>query len=223
MVHDDNAVAALAQAIARLDGRNPPVALTEPMVVLAERLGAALGIDVDPAVPDTWLPRLGSAARMIGAALHNTVNPTGLSAGKVVNTVPTAAEATIDVRWVPGEEERLEAELRDRLGPDVELEWLVRSPSVQARLSSTLVTAMEAALVAEDADAVPVPYLMSGGTDAKAFIRLGIECYGFTPLRLPADLDFTALFHGVDERVPVDSLQFGVRVLDRLLRGGWRE
>ena len=64
---------------------------------------------------------------------------------------------------------------------------------------------------------MPAPYLMSAGTDAKAFARLGIECYGFVPLRLPHDLDFTALFHGIDERVPVDALQFGVRVLDRLL------
>jgi acetylornithine deacetylase/succinyl-diaminopimelate desuccinylase-like protein len=62
-----------------------------------------------------------------------------------------------------------------------------------------------------------VPYCMGGGTDAKAFSTLGIQCYGFAPLRLPADLDFTALFHGVDERVPTDALEFGVRVLDRFL------
>jgi acetylornithine deacetylase/succinyl-diaminopimelate desuccinylase-like protein len=76
---------------------------------------------------------------------------------------------------------------------------------------------MTAALLAEDPDATVAPYLMSGGTDAKAWHRLGIRCFGFTPLRLPADLDFTALFHGVDERVPVEALKFGARVLDRLL------
>ena len=74
------------------------------------------------------------------------------------------------------------------------------------------------ALLAEDAAAVPVPYTLSGGTDAKALSRLGITCYGFAPLRLPPDLDFSALFHGIDERVPIDSLEFGVRVLDRFLR-----
>jgi acetylornithine deacetylase/succinyl-diaminopimelate desuccinylase-like protein len=219
MVHDDNAVAALARAIARLEAGRPAVVLTTPMRVLAERVGVALGIDVDPSEPDTWLPRLGAAARMIGAGLHNTANPTGLTAGQVVNTVPTSAEATVDVRTVPGDGEAFVKDVQDRLGAEVELEWLVRAPSVEARVSSALVTAMEAALVAEDPAAVPAPYLMSGGTDAKAFTRLGIECYGFTPLRLPHDLDFTALFHGVDERVPVDSLQFGVRVLDRVLRG----
>jgi acetylornithine deacetylase/succinyl-diaminopimelate desuccinylase-like protein len=77
---------------------------------------------------------------------------------------------------------------------------------------------MGAALRAEDPGARTVPYLMSGGTDAKAFSTLGIRCFGFAPLRLPADLNFASLFHGIDERVPVEGLKFGVRVLDRLLR-----
>jgi acetylornithine deacetylase/succinyl-diaminopimelate desuccinylase-like protein len=223
MVHDDNAVAMLARAIARVGTGRSSVTVTPPMAILAERVGAALGIDVDPDQPDTWLPRLGLAARMIGAALQTTVNPTGLTAGCVVNTVPTEAEATLDVRWLPGEGAAVEAELRERLGPQIELEWLVRAPSVEAPVSSPLVEAMESALVAEDRTGVPAPYLMSAGTDAKAFDRLGIECYGFVPLRLPPALDFTALFHGVDERVPVDAVQFGVRVLDRMLRSRWED
>jgi acetylornithine deacetylase/succinyl-diaminopimelate desuccinylase-like protein len=223
MVHADNAVAALARAIARLDLGGTHATLTPPMVALAERVGEALGIEVDPSSPETWLPRLGPAARMIGAALQTTINPTRLAAGQVANTVPTHAEATFDVRWLPGEAEAAEADLRARLGTGVELEWLVRAPSVEARLVSPLVEAMESALLAEDAGAVPAPYLMSAGTDAKAFARLGIECYGFVPRRLPHDLDFTALFHGVDERIPVDALQFGVRVLDRLLSDPWRD
>ena len=68
-----------------------------------------------------------------------------------------------------------------------------------------------------DPGAPVLPYLMSGGTDAKHFRKLGMRSYGFAPLRLPADLDFTALFHGVDERVPVDALEFGARVFDRFL------
>jgi len=77
---------------------------------------------------------------------------------------------------------------------------------------------MAAALRAEDPAARAVPYMLSGGTDAKAFTKLGIRCFGFAPLKLPADLNFSALFHGIDERVPVEGLRFGVRVLDRLLR-----
>jgi acetylornithine deacetylase/succinyl-diaminopimelate desuccinylase-like protein len=76
---------------------------------------------------------------------------------------------------------------------------------------------MSEALRSEDAAARAVPYLMSAGTDAKSFSTLGIRCFGFAPVRLPPDLDFMSLFHGIDERVPVDALQFGVRVLDRFL------
>ena len=76
---------------------------------------------------------------------------------------------------------------------------------------------MTSALVAEDPDARVIPYCMSGGTDAKSFSRLGMRCFGFAPLRLPPDLDFSGMFHGIDERVPIDALRFGVRVLDRFL------
>ena len=80
-----------------------------------------------------------------------------------------------------------------------------------------LVDRMVEALLAEDPSARVLPYCLSGGTDNKSFSQLGIPGYGFAPLRLPADLDFTALFHGVDERVPVDALEFGARVFDRFL------
>jgi acetylornithine deacetylase/succinyl-diaminopimelate desuccinylase-like protein len=92
-----------------------------------------------------------------------------------------------------------------------------RQPPLQTTFDGALVEAMTAALKAEDPGARPVPYMLSGGTDAKAFARLGIRCFGFAPLRLPPDLNFSALFHGIDERVPIDGLRFGVRVLDRLL------
>ena len=97
------------------------------------------------------------------------------------------------------------------------MEFVSHQPALETTFDGDLVDAMTASLLAEDPDAMVAPYLMSGGTDAKRWDRLGIRCFGFTPLRLPADLDFTALFHGVDERVPVDALEFGARVLDRLL------
>ncbi len=220
MIHDDNAVRRLARALTALDSVPAAVVITEPMVVLAQRIGEVLGIEVDAHDPQTWLPRLGAAARMVGAGLRNTVNPTGLEGGGVTNTVPASAQARLDVRWIPGSEDWLSAVI-DRLGPEVVVETVVEAPAVAARTTSSLVDAMGAALLVEDPGAVPAPYLMSAGTDAKAFARLGIECYGFAPLRLPASLDFTALFHGVDERVPGSALRFGVRVLDRLLRSAW--
>ncbi|NDB50408.1 MAG: hypothetical protein EB030_05235, partial [Actinobacteria bacterium] len=80
-----------------------------------------------------------------------------------------------------------------------------------------LVEKMINAIKAEDPEGIPVPYLMSGGTDNKALAKLGIAGYGFSPLKLPPELDFLSLFHGVDERVPVDSLKFGARSLNHFL------
>lgn len=218
MLHEDNPISALAAGLARVCEQVGAPVQSQTMTAFTARLGAALGVDLDPADPDAWVDRLGSARRMIGAAFRNTVNPTVVSAGTVPNTVPRVAEAMIDLRWVPGEEEAFMARVAEALGPRVEMEPIVRAPSLESPVDAPLVVAMEAALAAEDEGAVPLPYLMSGGTDAKAFTRLGLRCYGFAPLLLPHDLDFTALFHGVDERVPIASLEFGTRVLDRLLQ-----
>jgi acetylornithine deacetylase/succinyl-diaminopimelate desuccinylase-like protein len=131
--------------------------------------------------------------------------------------IPSLAEARVDCRVLPGREEAFERELDEILGPDVERDWL-SLPPVSTSFDGALVDAMTAAVLAEDPGARTLPYMLSGGTDAKSFQRLGIRNFGFAPLRLPAALDFTAVFHGVDERVPVDALEFGVRVLDRFLR-----
>ena len=108
-------------------------------------------------------------------------------------------------------------ELGTLLGERVQREWVVFDPPVETDPEGTLWDAMAAALMAEDPDGRVVPYMLSGGTDAKSFSRLGIRCFGFAPLKLPAELDFTGMFHGIDERVPVESLQFGARALDRFL------
>jgi acetylornithine deacetylase/succinyl-diaminopimelate desuccinylase-like protein len=97
------------------------------------------------------------------------------------------------------------------------MEFVQHQPPLQTAFSGPLVDAIATALRAEDPGGRAVPYMLSGGTDAKAFSRLGVRCFGFSPLRLPPDLNFTALFHGIDERVPTDGLRFGVRVLSRLL------
>jgi acetylornithine deacetylase/succinyl-diaminopimelate desuccinylase-like protein len=154
---------------------------------------------------------------MIGATLRDTANPTMLSAGYKANVIPSVAEATVDCRVLPGREAAFERELADILGPDVEREWL-DLPAVETTFDGALVDKMAECLRHEDPGAMVLPYMLSGGTDAKSFQRLGMRCFGFSPLRLPADFDFTAFFHGVDERVPVDALEFGTRVLDRFLR-----
>jgi acetylornithine deacetylase/succinyl-diaminopimelate desuccinylase-like protein len=154
---------------------------------------------------------------MIGATIRNTTNPTMLQAGYKANVIPGSAEATIDARFVPGQRDAMLATIDELIGEGITRESIVSDIAVETSFDGALVEQMSAALRAEDPAAVPLPYLMSGGTDAKSFSLLGMRCFGFSPLLLPPDLNFMALFHGIDERVPVDGLRFGVRVLERLL------
>ncbi|SNR78398.1 Acetylornithine deacetylase/Succinyl-diaminopimelate desuccinylase [Haloechinothrix alba] len=217
MIHRDNAVTALAEAVTRLGNHQFPLVLTEPVREFLDRLGQLTGWEFPEDDLDGALDKLGNISRLIGATLRDTANPTMLDAGYKANVIPSVAEASVDCRILPGRMEAFNAELDEILGPEVEREWM-ELPPVQTTFDGALVEAMTAALVAEDPEAHTLPYLLSGGTDAKAFDKLGIRGFGFSPLRLPADLDFSALFHGVDERVPVDAIHFGTRVLDRFLR-----
>ncbi|MGH3217453.1 MAG: M20/M25/M40 family metallo-hydrolase [Streptosporangiaceae bacterium] len=217
MLHDDNAVTHLAGAVSRIGEHEFPVVLTDTVRTLLQSVCEICGIDWEPSDPQACLARLGGLVRMLGASLRNTANPTMLQAGYKANVVPSTAEATIDARFVPGQENALLSELDLLIGPDVDRDFLLRAIAVHTPFEGALVDTMAAALRAEDPLAHPVPYLLSGGTDAKAFSTLGIRCFGFSPVMLPEDLDFTALFHGIDERVPVSGLKFGVRVLERLL------
>jgi acetylornithine deacetylase/succinyl-diaminopimelate desuccinylase-like protein len=218
-VHQDNAVTALCEAVARVGRHRFPVVVTPTVRSFLEQIADALKIDLDPDNPEQAIEKLGPVATMIGATIRNTANPTGLSAGYKHNVIPGKASATIDCRTLPGQFELFREQLQAVLGPDIELEQVHRQPALETTFDGALVDAMAAALRAEDPGARAVPYMLSGGTDAKQFARMGIRCFGFSPLKLPADLNFSALFHGIDERVPVEGLQFGVRVLDRFLRG----
>jgi acetylornithine deacetylase/succinyl-diaminopimelate desuccinylase-like protein len=218
-VHNDNAVTALCEAVARVGRHRFPVVVTPTVRSFLEQVADVLQIDLDPDNPEQAIEKLGPIASIVGATIRNTANPTGLSAGYKHNVIPGKASATIDCRTLPGQFELFRDQLQAVLGPDIELEQVHRQPALETTFDGALVDAMAAALRAEDPGARAVPYMLSGGTDAKQFARLGIRCFGFSPLKLPADLNFSALFHGIDERVPVEGLQFGVRVLDRFLRG----
>ncbi|HEV2087632.1 MAG TPA: M20/M25/M40 family metallo-hydrolase [Cryptosporangiaceae bacterium] len=216
-VHDDNAITALAEAVARIGRHRFPLVITDTTRAFLDAVSELLGIEFDPDDPEAVVAKLGPIARLIGATVRNTANPTMLDAGYKANVIPGTASAVIDGRAVPGQEEELLRTIAELAGPDIEIEQVVRQPALETTFDGELVDEMSAALRAEDPHAHPVPYMLSGGTDAKAFARLGIRCFGFSPLRLPSDLDFASLFHGVDERVPVEGLRFGVRVLDRFL------
>jgi acetylornithine deacetylase/succinyl-diaminopimelate desuccinylase-like protein len=217
LVHPDNAVTRLAEAVSRIGRHEWPVVITDTVRATITGLAEVTGHDIDVEDVDSWLPLLGDAARMIGATIRNTTNPTMLAAGYKANVIPSKAEATIDARFLPGQEQALLDVIDTLLGEGVEREFIVRDIAVETGFEGALVDAMCAALKAEDPTAHPLPYLMSGGTDAKSFSTLGMRCYGFSPLLLPPDLNFMSLFHGIDERVPIEGLKFGVRVLDRLL------
>ena len=217
MINDDNAVTALCEAVARLGRHRFPVVVTPTVRAFLGHISEALGIELDPEDPEAAIAKLGPIAAIVGATIRNTANPTRLSAGYKDNVIPGRASATIDCRTLPGHQDELLSQLREVIGPDIEVEYVQRQPGLETTFDGPLVYAMAAALRHADPGARAVPYMLSGGTDAKGLSRLGIRCFGFAPLRLPPELDFAALFHGVDERVPVDGLQFGVRVLDRFL------
>ena len=217
MMNRENAVTALSAAVARIGAHEWPVRLTPTMQVLLASVAELAGTEATPENAEALVDEFGTATRMLGAVLRNTTNPTMLGAGYKVNVIPTEATAHVDGRFLPGFEDEFFSTLAELCGDDVDVQWVSKQPPWEVPYEGELVDAMTRCLLAEDPDAIVAPYLMSGGTDAKHFKKLGMRTYGFAPLRLPADLDFTALFHGVDERVPVDALEFGARVFDRFL------
>jgi acetylornithine deacetylase/succinyl-diaminopimelate desuccinylase-like protein len=217
MVNDDNAVTRLCEAVARLGTHEFPVHVTKTVRVFLDQVGEAFGLELDADDMEATVAALGPMARIIGATLRNTANPTMLEAGYKHNVIPGEAHAMVDGRFLPGFADAFEQELDAVLGPGITREYVHHDVALETEFEGALVEAMCNALKAEDPGARPVPYTLSGGTDAKSFSRLGIRCFGFSPLRLPAELDFAGMFHGVDERVPVASLAFGTRVLDQFL------
>ncbi|MGW5779009.1 M20/M25/M40 family metallo-hydrolase [Streptomyces sp. NPDC003863] len=221
-VNAENAVTRLATAVARIGTHTWPVRLTTTVRAALKELAALYGIDVDTSARDLdvdlLLDKLGPAAALVEPTVRNSANPTMLEAGYKVNVIPGQAVAYIDGRMLPGAEEEFAATMDQLTGPDVEWEFHHREVPLEAPVDSPTFAKLRAAVERFDPAGHVVPFTMSGGTDAKQFSRLGITGYGFSPLRLPPDLDYGALFHGVDERVPVDALHFGVRVLDHYLK-----
>lgn len=217
MINDDNAVSRIAQAVSALGSHEFPVTHTATVDAMLAKITELTGLEFPEEDLESAVDKIGPVSRILNATLRNTANPTMLKAGYKANVIPSTATATVDCRVLPGSEEHFREEVTRIVGEGIDIEWTWQPP-LEFPFEGDLVDAMTAALLAEDPNGTAVPYMLSGGTDNKAFARLGVAGYGFSPLRLPDDLDFSALFHGVDERVPVDALTFGTRVLDRLLR-----
>lgn len=218
-INTDNAVTQLARAVARIGEHQWPVELTPTTRQFLDGVTELTGVEFDADNPEILLKELGTVARFVGATLQNTSNPTVLKGGYKHNVIPSSAEALIDVRTLPGQEEAVLATIKSLAGDSVDVSYAHKDVSLEVPFAGNLVDMMVDSLLAEDPGAKVLPYTLSGGTDNKSLSRLGITGYGFAPLRLPDDLDFTGMFHGVDERVPTDSLRFGSRVLNRLLTG----
>ena len=213
MMNDENALTELSAAVAKIGRYNWPQRYTQTVKILFKKIAQATGKPYNEDDLRPLLTEIGPTARMIGATLQNTANPTMLDAGYKANVIPGSASAVIDGRFLPGYEDELNETIRSIIGPDITIETISRDIALEVEFEGDLVEAMCNAITRHDPEGIPVPYLMSGGTDNKALSELGIVGYGFSPLKLPADLDFMALFHGVDERVPISGLEFGVNVL----------
>jgi len=214
----DNAITALAEAVVRLGRMEWPIRLTATTRELLAGVAKIVGVDPHERSPDELARATGTAAGFVTPTLRTTSNPTVLQAGYKHNVIPARAEALIDVRTLPGEDESVLAHIRALVGEQIEVTVVHRDVSLENPRHGALVDAVTASLGRHDPGAPILPYLMSGGTDNKALSELGIAGYGFAPLLLPADFDFPAMFHGIDERVPLEALTFGRKVLGDLLR-----
>ncbi|MBM6405838.1 M20/M25/M40 family metallo-hydrolase [Phycicoccus sp. CSK15P-2] len=215
--NDENAIVRLAQAIARIAEHKWPREYIPSVRTLLDGLSELTGTGWSDEDLDELLTHLGGAKGFVEGTLQDTSNVTMLDAGYKHNVIPQQASANVDCRFLPGHEDDLLATVRELAGEHVQVEVLHRDIALDAPFEGELVERMVEALRSEDPEAEVLPYCLSGGTDNKALSLLGITGYGFAPLRLPADLDFAPMFHGIDERVPTESLRFGARVLARLL------
>lgn len=216
-INNDNAVTRLAGAVARIGAHPWPLEITPTVRAFLDGVEEITGVPLPPDDPDALVATLGTVARFVGATLRNSANPTVFEAGYKHNVIPGSATALVDCRFLPGRQEELMATIHKLAGEGVEVSVDHEAVALEVPFTGRLVDAMVAALQAEDPGAAVLPYCLSAGTDNKSLSHLGITGYGFVPLRLTGDLDFPGMFHGVDERVPIDSLRFGVRVLRRFL------
>jgi acetylornithine deacetylase/succinyl-diaminopimelate desuccinylase-like protein len=217
LVNEDNALTRLAAAVARIGTHKFPIHRTPHLNALLEGLEELLQTKFEDETMDDELDKLGFFSSTIRASLRNTANPTILTGGYKRNVIPSTAEAVIDGRVLPGTQDEFVKEITEIVGPGIEIEWTF-GWTIEARVDAPLMDLMRAAIKAEDPEGTVIPYLLPGGTDNKLLSKIGISGYGFVPMKVPSDFNVWGLFHAIDERVPVDALTFGVRVLNHVLR-----
>ena len=211
------AMAKLGELLTRLDASRLPVQITTPVRLqleamrdaLDEPLKSRIGSLLDPATADVALAELGALSRGLDAALRNTVNATIVSGGLKINVIPSEVQVQLDGRLLPGfGPDDMVRELREVVGSEPEIEVLLVGPA-QPEVDLSQFDLFASVLKEADSGCVPVPSLVTGGTDARHFARLGIRTYGFLPLNIPPDFNSSPTIHAADERVPVSALEFG--------------
>ena len=215
-----NPVLALVDALHRLGHHPWPLHLSPLVFAQLKQSAAAVGLEADLSTDDGVLAAidaLGDVGDAAGFTIRASTTPTVVQAGYKVNVIPGIAEAQVDIRCPLGFEDELMSELARVVGDEVAVEPIVREPPVDAPIDGPWFEAMAAAIRHVDPDVVVVPACMGGGTDAKSFNRLGIDCYGFAPATLDPDGRRRSGIHGVDERVPVASLEGGLEILRHFL------
>jgi len=218
-VHEDNAVTHLAGALARIGTHEWPTEISPTVERLLRGTAEIIGVEyaTDPNTLKAIIAELGSIGAMVDASIRNTSNPTMMDAGYKTNVIPDSATGFVDTRFLAGHEESMLRTIEELAGTNVKVEQYITEPAIEAPFEADIVDRMIAAVKTDDPDAVVLPYSLMGGTDNKHLAGIGINGYGFAPLRLPQSLEFSKLFHGIDERVPVESLTFGTRVMEAFL------
>jgi len=231
MPHPHNAVVKLARAITALGSTRLPMHKSPVVERFLETLAEAapfprdrlLRLVMNPAVSGTLLDMLEkrSLDQAIGlnAMLRNTASPTMLAGGKKVNVIPSQASVEVDGRTIPGQStEKFLSEIERAIGPGLKLHVNMAHDGTSFEAETPLFEVIRRTLKTHDPGAVAVPYMIPGFTDAFAYARLGATCYGFAPVRLGPDLNFTRMYHGHDERIPSDGFAWGLRVLYEVVR-----
>lgn len=230
MKHTDTAMERLAGAITKLSTRRLPVRITPPvrfmMESMAQSFGGVLGMGIklllNPKLTDFLLNRLGSAGDLFDPLLHNSLNVTIVGGGSAINVIPSSVWCECDLRMVP--ECTIEdaiADIRSLIGDGFEIEVLGYDKGLEG-MDVTLYESMAQAIKKEDPEGFPIPFVLSAVTDARFLGRAGVQSYGFTPMDLPEDYEFTELSHNANERVPVSALKFGAKIIYDYITNDYR-
>ncbi len=226
LIHRGGAMARLGRALTALDGKLPPVHVTPVAERMFREIATGLGgaartallLALKPRLTDRVLNVMGRGARLFQPLFHNTVNATIVRGGKKVNVVPAEVSLQLDGRLLPGfSPDDLIAELKRLIPVPFKVRLLRHDPGPE-NVDWSLYPLLKQTLEEADPGSRAVPLLLSGVTDGRHFARLGIQTYGFTPMKLPAGMNFSELIHAADERIPVKALDFGVETLRRFFR-----